>query len=355
MLKRALRTITVRVYRIVAFTTWWVIGLWTALAVFFNAPLPTWLEALIALVIVAIFILATRERFRLYRWFATPWRAKRYTAAALVLTAAVFTCYFAFMHPNPNLEWESDHARVPHVSIQGNKIHIANVRDFDWQSSHGVTPTFVDRDYDLNAINSMNYVLCPLRGFDGIAHVFVCFGFSGGRHVAVSVEGRRAKGRPYRVFPSLFRQYQLIYVVGDERDVVGVRGAVWKSPVYFYPVRTSPQNMRAIFLDMMLRAHSLEEHPEYYNLITNNCLNNITHHLRRLTGQKLFDDLEVLFTGLSDRVAYNLGFLDTDLPFDKARQAYRADPWMQSTTLDDTFSDRLRAAIDTQVAKLHGS
>jgi hypothetical protein len=169
--------------------------------------------------------------------------------------------------------------------------------------------------------------------------------------VAISVEGHRLKGRPYGVVSSMFRQFQLIYIIGDERDVVGLRGAIWKDPVYFYPARTTQERKRAIFVDMIERAHSLEEHPEFYHLLLNNCMNNITYHLRRLGGRPLPHDLQVLLTGMSDRVAHRLGYLDTDLPFEKARQAFRVDQWMQQTTLDESFSQRLRETLKSREAE----
>jgi hypothetical protein len=187
--------------------------------------------------------------------------------------------------------------------------------------------------------------------WEAVAHVFVCFGFSDGQSVAVSVEGRRVKGRPYQIIPSLFRQYQLIYVIGDERDVVGVRGAVWKIPVFFYPANTTNERKRAIFVDVMERAHALEEHPEFYHLIFNNCMNNITYHLRRLGGRPLPHDLQMLLTGLSDRVAHRLGYIDTDLPFAEAREAFRVDPWMRQTQLDEGFAQRLRETIRRREAE----
>jgi hypothetical protein len=112
--------------------------------------------------------------------------------------------------------------------------------------------------------------------------------------------------------------------------------------------------MRAVFVDMMQRAHDMEENPEFYHLITNNCMNNITNHLRYLGCRPLPHDVQLLLTGLSDRVAHRLGYIYTDLPFEKARQAFRVEQWMQSTTLDEGFSQRLRAQFDRQVAEQSG-
>jgi hypothetical protein len=146
----------------------------------------------------------------------------------------------------------------------------------------------------------------------------------------------------------MFRQFQMIYVVGEERDVLGLRGAIWKKPVYFYPARTTNERKRAIFVDMMERAHDLEENPEFYHLLTNNCMNNITWHLHRLGGRPVPHDLRVLLTGMSDRVAHRYGYFDTDLTFEQARRAFRIDGWMQTTPLDDGFAERLRETLKRQ-------
>src|SRR5262249_23039552 len=156
------------------------------------------------------------------------------------------------------------------------------------------TPGWYDRVYDLNAIDTMYYVLSPIADLRPVSHVWVSFGFSDGQHVSVSVEARGVKERPYGMLRSMFRQFQLIYVIGDERDVVGLRGAVWRNEVRFFPVRTTRDRMRALFVDMMERAHSLEEHPEFYHLIVNNCMNNITDHIRRLGGRPLPGDWRLL-------------------------------------------------------------
>jgi Domain of unknown function (DUF4105) len=338
-------------WRTIAFCIWWGLALWTALAVFFTAPVSSWLASVLAIAVVGLYFTARREPFHLVRWFKVPWSEKRLSTAALAVSALFATYYFGFVKPDPNQDWAPEQARQPHVEIVGNKVQVSHVRNFTWHSATDFTPGFYDRVYDLDALNSMYYIVASMPKWKAVAHVFVCFGFSDGQHVAVSVEGRRRNGQTYRVIPSMFRRFQMIYVIGDERDVVGLRGAIWKDPVYFYPARTTNERKRAIFLDMMQRAHSLEEHPEFYNLIFNNCMNNITYHLRRLGGRPLPHDLQVLLTGLSDRVAHRLGYIDTDLPFEKARQAFRIDQWMQTTPLDDGFSQRLRETLVRQAAE----
>ena len=342
-----------RLLRAVTAVAWWGLALWMALAVFFTAPLPVWVTVPLTIAIMGLYYVARREWDTLRDLAGRPWKEKYRTTAALSITALFAVWYLGFVSPDPNQDWAPEQARMPIVTIEGDKIHVKDVRNFTWHSATEFTPGFYERVYDLSKLNSMYYVVAPIpiKDMKFVAHVFVCFGFSDGQHVAVSVEGRRVKGRPYRLIPSLFRQYQLIYVVGDERDVVGLRGAIWNQPVFFYPARTTTERKRAIFRDMMQRAHDLEEEPEFYHLIVNNCMTNITGHIRRLGGHSLPHDLRLLLTGLSDRVAYRLGYIDTDLPFASARQAFRIDRWMEQTPLDAGFSKRLRERIRQQVAQ----
>jgi hypothetical protein len=329
---------------------WWFVGMWSALAIYFTGP-GRWTPIALAIAVVWLFWSARYERFRLWHWFQIAWGDKWRTTCALATATAIAFYFFIFVTPDTNVEWSPEQARHPIVEIDGDKIHVQNVRNFTWRSPTDFTPGFYDRTYDLSKLNSMYYVVAPMPGLDAVAHVFVCFGFSDGQTVAVSVEGRRRLGQPYQLIPSMFRQLQLMYVVGDERDVVGLRGAVWKVPVFFYPANTTPERMRAIFTSMMEGAHQLEEKPEFYNLIWNNCMTRILMHLRRLGGHSLPHDLQVLLTGLSDRVAFNLGYIDTDLTFEQARRAFRVDPWMQTTPLDESFGARLRETIKRREAE----
>jgi hypothetical protein len=348
MLIRIARKTLAVLWRVVCVVSWCLLGLWTALALFYNIHLPTWTAAILAMAVVSLYAVALRERSLVRGWKGGAWREVRLTAAALAVTAAVAIWYIDFVTPNPNEDWITKHARMPHVEIVGDKVYVNNVRDFAWRTESDYTPEYHDRVYDVNALRSMYFVLSPIFDLEPVAHVWVGFGFSDGQHVAVSVEARGVNGRPFGLFPSMFRQFQLIYVVGEERDVIGMRAVARKAEVRFYPVRTTAEGLRFMFLDMMRRAGSLETHPEFYNLFANNCMNNVTHHVMRQGRRPLPSAIHLLLTGFSDRLAYDYGFLDTNLPFERARQAYRIDEWMRQTKLDEKFSDRLRAFLRRQ-------
>jgi hypothetical protein len=350
MIAKLARKVATAVWRAACVVSWCLLGFWTAMALFYNLPLSPWLAGAVALGVAVLYASAWRERFFARGRQGIPWRETRRSIAALAVTAVVAVWYFGFVTPNPNQDWIEKHARMPHVEVVGEKVHVGNVRNFTWRTPTDFTPAYEDRVYDLRAISSMYFALSPIFDLEPVAHVWVSFGFSDGQHVAISVEARGVNGRPFGLFPSMFRQFQLIYVIGDERDVVGMRAIARQTAVRFYPARTTKERMRALFLDMVERAHTLEEHPEFYNLFANNCLNNVTYHIRRLGGRPLPSELRLLLTGFSDRYAYDYGFIDTDLPFEQAREAYRIDEWMRSTPLDEGFSKRLRVTLRRQGA-----
>lgn len=337
------------VLRIAATLLWVAIGLWTSLAVYFAAPLPMWAAGGLGLAIFALFVAGMLERVP-RNAPAGSWRGCRVKLAALGVAGLVAVLFFSLTHPDPDWDWTPEQAHQPRTTFDGETARVEFVRNFAWRSRTDFTPAWETRTFDLSKLESMAYVVVPLGSFEGAAHVFVCFGFADGAFVAVSVEGRRRTGDAYRVVPSMFREYQIIYLVGDERDIVGLRGKVWGQPVRFYPARISPERARAVFRSMLERANALRERPEFYHLVLNNCLTNITRHLREI-DTPLPHDLALVMTGLSDRVAYRLGYIQTDLPWERAREAFRIDGWMRTAELDEGFSRRLREELARREAE----
>jgi hypothetical protein len=182
---------------------------------------------------------------------------------------------------------------------------------------------YYDKTFDLNKLKRAWYVVEPFSGIPGSAHTFLSFEFEDDQFVAISVEIRKEKGESYSPIVGLFNRYELMYVIADERDVIKLRSNYRKDQVYLYPTKATQEKTKALFINMLKRANSLKEHPEFYNTITNNCTTNIVSHVNRITPNRVpFFNLRILLPANSDKLAYKLGLIDTDLSFEEMRKKY---------------------------------
>ena len=136
-------------------------------------------------------------------------------------------------------------------------------------------PRYDDRTFDLRELDAVDLIAVYWMG-DAIAHIMVSFGFAGD-HVAISIETRKEKGEAYSSIAGFFKRYELIYVVGDERDLIRVR-TNYRRPeelVYLYRTRTRPDNARRLFLEYVDKINQLKEQPEFYNTLTTNCTTDV--------------------------------------------------------------------------------
>ena len=201
----------------------------------------------------------------------------------------------------------------------------------------------------LDQVDSIWFGVQEFSSFQGLAHTFVTFGFRNGdawKYVSVSVEIRKEEGEVFSPVSALYRQFELMYVVGEERDLLGQRAIAREDVVYLYPMRASREQMKQMFLDVADRMNGLADHPEFYHTFTSNCTNNLVYHLNRLTpGIVRSSSLGIVFPGYSDRVAFNLGLIDTDQGFQETKQRYRVDQLAREIGAVDDFSSRLREKI----------
>ena len=148
----------------------------------------------------------------------------------------------------------------------------------------------------------------------------ISFGFQGDQYLCVSIETRKEKGEGYSTIKGFFRQYELYYVVADERDLVRLRTNYRKDEtVYLYRMKGSKQVFRSIFLDYMRFINHLKTDPEWYNALTGNCTTQIRGHARHYIGNSKWD-WRILLNGSVDELAYEQGLLDQSLPFETLRQ-----------------------------------
>jgi hypothetical protein len=274
-------------------------------------------------------------------------RLLRWTRNALLCLIAIAAVGWAALRlstrPSHARTWRAEQAVLPRVAVSDSIVTVRKVRDFTFRSPTDFTPGYRDRRYDLNKIQRVWFVLSPFNpDWRGPAHSFLSFSFSDSQYVSVSVEARREADEEYSVWKGALRQYELMYVIGEERDVIGLRAVTWNDPVYLYPVRATPAQARALFVAMMRRARALESRPDFYNTFTNNCTTNILDPVNEIATRRIPFGIDILLPGYSDELAYEHGLIDTDLPLEQARERFRINARAQAAAGTPDFSARIR-------------
>jgi Domain of unknown function (DUF4105) len=246
-----------------------------------------------------------------------------------------------FEHPSNERDWSPDQRVLQRAKIAGDAVTIENLRNFSYKTSTDFAEKYETRSYDLRKLDSVWFVVERFGDTPGIAHTLVSFGF-GDEYVSVSVEIRKERGETYSPLRGLLRQYELMYVIADERDVVGLRTNFRRDPVYLYPVSATPERMRIMFVGMLERANKLAAEPEFYNSLTNNCTTNIVGHVNTIAPRAIPFSYKVILPAYSDRLAYDLGLIPANQPFETIRAAHRIDALAQQRPLGPDYSRLVR-------------
>uniref|UniRef100_E1THK6 Lnb N-terminal periplasmic domain-containing protein n=1 Tax=Burkholderia sp. (strain CCGE1003) TaxID=640512 RepID=E1THK6_BURSG len=238
--------------------------------------------------------------------------------------------------------WATEYERTASVQWQEGVARICNVRHFVYRTRDDFTPAWYDASYDLDALCSVDLVMSRWAG-ESVAHVFVSFGFADGRYLAVSIETRRRSDQRYSALGGFWRNYGLIYVVADERDLLGVRTDVRRERVCLYRVQMPDEAKRALFAGYLQRVEALNRRPEFYNTLFNNCTTNVLGHARAIAPHLRYD-WRILLSGHADDYAYRMGLLDSSTPFEclKARSLIRRPADAQ---IDEAYSRAIRERL----------
>jgi hypothetical protein len=247
--------------------------------------------------------------------------------------------------PASDRDWSGDQARLPRVRFDGHLVHVEHVRNFTYRSEYDYDPRWEERTWDLERLESVWFVLVPLsERWRGPAHSFVTFGFDDGSYASVSIEARRQRGEQYSPVKGLLRNYELIYVVGEERDLIGRRAIHDGSPVYLFPIKATREAMRSLFTELLTRADALREHPAFYNTLTDNCTNLLLRHVDRAAPNRVQGGIAAVLPGYADEVAVRLDLIEGVTTVEEARRRYRINDRARAAAHAPDFSSRIRAA-----------
>ena len=272
-------------------------------------------------------------------------RARTVSAVAFVVGLLLVVVVWRMATPSNSRDWQPEVAVLPYAVVDGDRVTVHNIRNFDYRTETDFTPAYYDRTFDLRRLKGVDLLAVYWMG-PAIAHLFVSFDF-GDDHLAVSIEARKDRTKPYATVPGFFRQYELVYIVADERDVVRVRTNYRKSPpeeVYLFRVAGTPDRARRLFLDYIKDINELRQHPRFYNTLTTNCTTMILAHAAVNVGHLPYS-WKIMLSGYAPEYAYDRGRLDRSLPFEELKRRSHINPAAQAADKDPDFSKKIRANL----------
>lgn len=312
------------------------IGTWGGLALAYSGPHHEAVRYSLAGAF-AVVSLGTAIAFvsRHWRW--------RIFAAFIGLFMALLGWFFS-LEPSNERDWQTDVSVLPYATVEGEQVTVHNIRNFSYRSETDYIPAYYDKRFDLSKLKGVDVIAVYWMG-PAIAHVFLSFAFAGGEHLAVSIETRKEKGEAYSTLKGFFRQYELYYVVADERDVIRLRTNYRHDPpedVYVYRATGAIENARRLFMEYIDRINGLKARPEFYNTLTSNCTTTIWMNTHVNEGRVPFS-WKILASGYLPEYLYEQSRLENHgLPFPKLRRSAHVNARAQAADTDGNFSRRIR-------------
>jgi hypothetical protein len=291
--------------------------------------------------LAGLFVLATLLAFVFFR-------GRLRTLAGFLVVFGGIVAWWLSIPASNDRAWQPDVAVLPYATVTGEQVTIHNIRNLNYRTETDFDVRYYDKTFDLNRLDSVDLIAVYWMG-DAIAHIMVSFGFEGKDFVAFSIETRKEKGEGYSTLKGFFKQYELTYVVADERDLIRLRTDYRNPPedVYLYRGHMTPENSRKFFMEYVRQINSLKENPEWYNTLTTNCTTDVVR-LSRAYGGKARYNWKVLLSGYAPQYAYENGSLDTRIPFEELRKLSYINPKARAIGDDPQFSHKIREGLPRQ-------
>jgi hypothetical protein len=313
---------------------------WMVLAVALDFPLPgpVWLRAGVGLLVPVVAVLVLRLE-----------RPGRRTFLGVLCAFVIVLSLWLVIPPSNERDWQPDVTTLAFADVDGDRVLVHNVRNAEYRSETDYVVRLEEWALDLTKLRSLDLFLV-YWGSSMIAHTIMSWGFEDDRYLAISIETRKEKGEQYSALRGFFRQYELVFVVADERDVVRLRTNVRGEDVYVYRLDTSAADARALLLRYLAEVNRLREQPEWYNALTDNCTTAI-HRIAHGDARRSWWSWKLFLNGHFDELAYDLGAIDRSLPFVMLKAKSHINERARATGDDPRFSVRIREGLPRMAAR----
>jgi len=278
-----------------------------------------------------------------FAFFRRRWR----TLLIFLVALAALVTWFRAIPPSNDRQWAPEVAVLGSATVDGSLVTLKSIRNFDYRTEADFTPRYYDKTFDLDKLQSVD-LICVYWGSSAIAHLMVSFGFGGSDFVAFSIEMRPEKGEARSMVRSFFRNYELIYIVADERDVIRLR-TQFRNPreqVYIYRTRLPVENQRKLFLSYVAKINELSRTPEWYNALKDNCTTGALERAGAYEGRGRYN-WKVLLSGYAAEYAYECGMLEGSMAFPELTQRCLINARAEAAAEAEDFSARIREGLPT--------
>jgi uncharacterized protein DUF4105 len=270
-------------------------------------------------------------------------RRKLLKLAIVIGGCALVAAWWLSLNPSNDRAWQPDVAETAWAEINDDEVTIHNVRNCDYRTETDFTIHWETRTVQLSQIKGMD-VAINYWGSPWIAHPIVSFQFTDTLPLCFSIETRKTIGETYSALRGLYRQYTLIYVVADERDVIRLRTNYRHEDVYLYHTLASPAQARGRFLEYIQAMNALHEHPRWYNAVTSNCTTSI--RTQRAVKKRAPWDWRILLNGKADEMLYQHHAIATsELSFAELKQRSLINERARAADKDPDFSRLIREGL----------
>ncbi len=267
-------------------------------AIHFTFESPEWTRRSLAGALIVFFL------FGLF--YRRAWWSLLVLETAIAVRFALLTpaAYFS------DVQWQTPWARMPRIENTDDGVKISNVRNFRYRTEHDYDAAYRTMKVRREHLRTLDVLLSHWDNHEAIAHTMLRFNFAKGPSLVVSMETRLPRGAAQGFLPGIYKQYELIMLLGTNDDLVKLRTDYRGETVYAYRTRAAREQVLEIFDQVMARADELGRKPEFYNSITENCTTSLVPLLRAVNPD-IRNDIRFLCNGFSDQLLYQAGYLET--------------------------------------------
>lgn len=319
------------------------LGGWSILVLLYSPALPVVMRVPTSMLVAGLLLIS------FFRW--------RYRRWLRITTLVIFVCVgglWTSLRPSHDRTWTQDVARVPWGEVRGDEVVVHNVRNFLYRTDEDFDARYEDRPVRLSDLSEVD-ILVTYWGSKPIAHIMVSFGFGDNQFLAISIETRKELGESYSAVNGFFRNYELAYVVADERDVVTLR-TNYRDPqeqVYVLRTQIAIENGRKLFLDYIKSMNKLRDRPQFYNTLTTNCTTQVLRHVWAFGSDARYN-WQILLSGYVPEYLYDNDTLMPGMTLDEIMRSSLVNEKAHAVALDDTFSKAIRVGVPRPPARGRG-